>query len=147
MRKWISFGCSIVVALLAALPASAQQAAVPLGSSDAPYGFYRYLPDGYDSNSSDEWPVVVFLHGLGQIGNGTDQLHRVLALGVPQNINNGADYPFIAISPQSPGEWNVTSIDAMIEFVKSNYRVDKGPRDLLYGVPPFDPIAVLRQGS
>src|SRR5215213_2044557 len=123
MKKWISFGCSALVALLASLPASAQQTAVPLGSSDAPYGFYKYLPDGYGT-SSGEWPVVVFLHGLGQTGNGTTQLSRVLELGVPQNINNGAEYPFIVISPQSPGEWNVTNIDAMIEFVKSNYRVD-----------------------
>jgi poly(3-hydroxybutyrate) depolymerase len=123
MKKWICSGFLLLAALAAALPAGAQQTAVPLGSSAAPYGYYEYLPGGYTGGSA-EWPVVVFLHGLGEIGNGTTQLSRVLAHGVPYNINNGANYPFIAISPQSPGEWNVASLDAMIEFVKGTYRVD-----------------------
>src|SRR5262245_17892942 len=122
MRKWISFGCSLLAALLAPLSASAQQAAKTLGTTGAPYGYYEYLPDGY--SGQDEWPVVVFLHGAGETGNGTTQLSRVLALGVPKNIEDGEDYPFLAISPQSPGEWDAANIDAMIEFVKSNYRVD-----------------------
>ena len=126
MKRWIWFGCFLLAALLAPLPALAQQTAVPLGNSvpsGAPYGYYEYLPDGY-SSTSGEWPVVVFLHGLGETGNGTTQLSRVLALGLPKSIDQSEDYPFLVISPQSPGEWNVGDLDAMIEYVKSNYRVD-----------------------
>ena len=124
MKKWLSFGCSIFVSLLAWIPVSAQQTGIPLGSSDAPYGYYEYLPEEYDGDTGPEWPVVVFLHGLGETGNGTTQLSRVLALGVPQYIDNAEEYPFLVISPQSPGDWNVVDLDAMIEFVKSNYRID-----------------------
>jgi hypothetical protein len=38
--------------------------------------YFLYLPSGYEENSSKEWPVLVFLHGDGQRGNGcaNDQL-------------------------------------------------------------------------
>jgi poly(3-hydroxybutyrate) depolymerase len=125
MRKWLRFGCSLLAtAILTPLSASAGQAAVPLGTSAAPYGYYEYLPAGY-SSGTDEKAVVIFLHGAGQTGDGSSgQLPSVLALGVPRNIEDGAQYPFIAISPQTANEWNVTEIDAMVEFVKGHYRVD-----------------------
>jgi len=134
MTKWIGFGFAILWAALLPPLASAQQNAIPLGTSAAPYGYYEYLPDGYDSDPDLEWPVVVFLHGLGPRGDGSAaQLPRVLSEGLPQNIQNGVDFPFLVISPQSPeltpGQvpqlwWDVGALDAMIEFVKINYRVD-----------------------
>ena len=32
-------------------------------------GFYEYLPQGYSSGSSS-YPLLVFLHGVGELGNG-----------------------------------------------------------------------------
>lgn len=110
-----------------ALPwaSAAQQTAVPLGTTTAPYGFYQYLPLGYDSGSPDEWPVVIFLHGAGETGDGTSQLSDVLIHGIPRNIRNGINYPFVAISPQSPGQWSVSNLDALVQYIKNNYQVDK----------------------
>jgi poly(3-hydroxybutyrate) depolymerase len=121
----IGRGCFLLAVFLVPLSASAQHTDVfPLGDSDAPYGYYEYVPDDYHSGT-DEKAVVIFLHGAGEVGNGTTQLDRVLALGVPKNIEEGEDYDFIAISPQTTSsQWNLAELDAMIEYVKSHYRVD-----------------------
>jgi predicted peptidase len=39
-----------------------------LGETDAPYGFYIYIPAGYEQ-SSIRYPLLVFLHGDGEQGN------------------------------------------------------------------------------
>lgn len=123
---------SVVLAFLAAaslpLSISAQQTAVPLGSSAAPYGYYEYLPLGYDDASTEEWPVVIFLHGSDERGNGTTELSEVLVNGLPKNVNSGTQYPFLLISPQSPstsGSWSVSNLDTLVQFIKSNYHVDE----------------------
>ncbi|HVR95734.1 MAG TPA: Ig-like domain-containing protein [Thermoanaerobaculia bacterium] len=128
MNRRLSVLLVFLVAASLPLSISAQQTAVPLGSSAAPYGYYEYLPLGYDDASTDEWPVVIFLHGSGERGNGTSELSKVLAQGLPQNVNSGTQYPFLLVSPQSPstvGSWNVSNLDTMVQFIKSNYHVDE----------------------
>src|SRR5215203_68833 len=135
MRKWISFGLALLWAASLPLSASTRQTAFPLGTTEAPYGYYEYLPGGYGSDPDQEWPVVVFLHGLGVRGDGSaGQLPRVLTEALPKNIEDGAQYSFLVISPQSPelipGQfqqqlwWDVGVLDAMIEYVKLHYPVD-----------------------
>ncbi|MFC1817349.1 dienelactone hydrolase family protein [Thermodesulfobacteriota bacterium] len=41
-----------------------------LGETDAPYGFYIYIPAGYEQ-SSVRYPLLVFHHGDGEQGNST----------------------------------------------------------------------------
>jgi predicted peptidase len=38
-----------------------------LGGTDAPYGFYIYLPAGYEQTAAT-YPMLVFLHGDGEPG-------------------------------------------------------------------------------
>ena len=128
--RWAGFVAAVLLAFFG-LSAHAQQTARPLGSTTAPYGFYEYLPFGYDSaDLAKRWPVVIFLHGQNELGNGTYELAKVLNAGVPYNIHHGTHYPFIAISPQSPPNWwQSGTIDQMVEYVKANYRIDE---DRLY---------------
>src|SRR5688500_4750488 len=47
------------------------------------YGYFEYLPEAYDE--SEDWPVLIFLSGIGEFGNGT----------LPQPANacpNGPNY-------------------------------------------------------
>jgi|GEM_PF-2654646 len=126
--------CSMI-SMLDILPVSAEAGkltARPLGTTDAPFGFYEYLPEGYDADQTKTWPVVIFLHGLGERGNGTTELSDILKHGLPKEINKGKQFPFIAIAPQlskaSDLHWYhsnvVPVIDEMVEYVKDNYRVD-----------------------
>lgn len=124
MNRRLGLALAFLAAVVLPFSAAAQQTAVPLGTTTAPYGFYEYLPFGYDDASTEDWPVVIFLHGLGQTGNGTSELSKVLVHGIPKNINNGTRYPFIAISPQSPGQWSVSNLDALVQYVKNSYQVD-----------------------
>ena len=36
--------------------------------------YYVYLPKGYYSEQDKKWPVILFLHGDGERGNGLDEL-------------------------------------------------------------------------
>src|SRR5882762_1653299 len=54
-------------------------------------GFYEYLPAGYGTPGKT-FPLMVFLHGSGEVGNGGSDLPKVLANGPPKLINGG-DFP------------------------------------------------------
>ena len=43
--------------------------------------YFVYLPKGYNSNLDKKWPLLMFLHGNGERGNGQDELDFVLMQG------------------------------------------------------------------
>src|SRR5215212_1388764 len=75
-------------------------------------GYYEYLPQGYNTNTWQNYPVIVFVHGVGETGNGTTDLPNILNCwtALPRVIANGAfpasfnvagqNFSFIVISPQ-----------------------------------------------
>jgi Phospholipase/Carboxylesterase/Secretion system C-terminal sorting domain len=96
-------------------------------------GFYEYLPAGYNTGSQT-YPLMIFVHGDGELGNGGSDLPKVLVNGPPKLINNGQfpssftvngnTYSFIVISPQFM-EWpDATHVDAVINYAIAHYRVD-----------------------
>jgi predicted peptidase len=90
-------------------------------------GFYEYLPPGYTPGGT-KFPLIVFIHGLGESGNGSPaELPRVLLNGPPKLAAAGvygSNYKFIIISPQF-GSWpTYTDVDGVIEYAKSHYAVD-----------------------
>lgn len=111
-------------------PSSTRLTARPLGSTDATVGFYEYLPPGYSEDVA--WPLLVFNHGVGENGNGTDELGRVLATGIPDLIENDLwpnDRPFVVLMPQhlgTPGNGCTTSaeIEGMLAHGLENYAID-----------------------
>jgi pimeloyl-ACP methyl ester carboxylesterase len=78
----------------------------PLGESDAPLAYYEYIPPTYGDGGPS--PLLVFLHGLLESGDGTEaQLKRLLDDGgsIPYLINSDkwpADRPFLVLAPQHP---------------------------------------------
>jgi hypothetical protein len=63
--------------------------------------YFVYLPAGYESRT--DWPVILFLHGNGERGNGKDELDYVLKHGpLFEAWSQKKDLPFIIISPQLP---------------------------------------------
>lgn len=98
--------------------------------------YYEYLPQGYSPNiSSQKYPLMIFVHGIGEEGDGSpSQLKRVLRHGPPKLINkggfpnsfvvNGQTFRVIILSPQFidwPGD---TDIDNIINYAIQNYNVD-----------------------
>ena len=102
-----------------------------LGETEAPYGFYIYLPGGYDQ-STVEYPLLVFLHGDGEQGNSSEDpevIELVLIHGPPYLIHNGRwnpTYPMIVASPQCHyDKWQADGIEEFIRYIAKNYRVNQ----------------------
>lgn len=118
--------------LFAASPLYAQQTFKT--TSQSVIGFLQYLPKDYASNSN-KYPVVIFLHGLGERGaNSTNpatlesSISLVAKLGPPKHVKYGAQFPFILISPQlknNYGGWPSWYILEVIDYVKNTLRIDE----------------------
>ncbi len=97
-------------------------------------GFLEYLPPNYNSNS-DKYPIVIFLHGLGERGpNSTDPSvvaggsGLISKHGPPKHVKNGENFPFILISPQlknNYGNWPAAYVMEVIDYVKTYLRIDE----------------------
>jgi predicted peptidase len=114
------------------------------GETDAPLGYYEYLPPDYEDEGAS--PLLVFLHGFGGNGDGSEaELSLALETGIPAMIEAGQwslDLPFVVLSPQHdtpvdpetvPEEeffqvecdWE-PEVAAFIDFALSTYEVDAG---------------------
>jgi predicted esterase len=109
------------------------------------HGFYTSLPASY-STGTKKYPLLIFLHGQGEVGNGSaSALPAVLRNGPPMQINqqvnnnvnanfpdpvtvNGQSFEFIVVAPQlNTWPWNTyeqVAVNDMISYAIRNYRVD-----------------------
>ncbi|MET0465146.1 MAG: carbohydrate-binding protein [Chitinophagaceae bacterium] len=96
-------------------------------------GYYEYLPQGY-SGSTATFPLILFIHGLGDQGDGSSQLSRVLRNGVAKRIHeggfpssftvNGVTSRFVVITPQFNRWPRTTDVDEVLNYIVSHYRID-----------------------
>lgn len=110
---------------------SAQQTAKVTASG---IGYLEYLPQGYHSNSNN-YPVVISLHGIREKGSRSTDRNRVLAdlgkvdnVGLPKYVRHGERYPFILISPQlksNYGTWPGSYVMQVLNHVKKYLRIDE----------------------
>ena len=106
----------------------------PADSASNDVGLLSYLPPSYGEDDGVEWPLLVFLHGSGEYGDGSEaQLPRVLINGIPSMIAAGewpAELPFIVLMPQySFAEANGPcalndEVESVIEWADRTYRID-----------------------
>lgn len=65
--------------------------------------FLLYLPAGYDADQDRRWPVLFFLHGGGERGDGKQDLDYVLVHGpLTEAWIRHRELPFVIVSPQLP---------------------------------------------
>ena len=63
--------------------------------------YFLYLPNGYEEDSSKKWPILIYLHGDGERGNGKEDLDFVMGYGpLYEAWVQKKDLPFIVIAPQ-----------------------------------------------
>jgi predicted peptidase len=93
---------------------------------------YVYLPVGYEAELERRWPVILFLHGDGERGNGKDELDWVAAHGpLYEAWVQKRDLPFVMIVPQLP----MFGRDETVDYI-ANRDPSQIPRRLADGVPP-----------
>jgi predicted peptidase len=96
-------------------------------------GYYEALPARYDSTTR-KYPMIIYFHGSGQIGNGASELARVLNAGLarvlaekrfpPSFSVNKQNFSFIVIMPQFTSPPNNGTVKSFIDYIKANYRHD-----------------------
>lgn len=96
-------------------------------------GYYAATPALYDSTDK-KYPLLVFLHGVSELGNGTTDLPQVLYNGVPRLLNqkkfpptftvSNARFSFIVISPQFKAWPKSSDVNALLNHIIEKYRID-----------------------
>ena len=96
-------------------------------------GYVQALPYRYDSTTK-RYPLLVFLHGIGELGNGVDNLMNVAGVGTPLLIKNkqfpanfsvnGKNFSFIVITPQFKAWPSAKDVNDMINYAINKYRID-----------------------
>jgi predicted peptidase len=96
-------------------------------------GFLYALPARYDSTTK-KYPLLLFIHGIGELGNGTSQLSNAAAVGTPSVIKwgefpanfsvGGKNYSFIVVTPQFKAWPSAKDVNDMIDYAVKNYRID-----------------------
>lgn len=97
-------------------------------------GYLEYLPQDYSQNTN-KYPIVVFLHGIGEKGTtSTDpatllsSVGKVANVGLPKYIKYGSQYPFIMVSPQlksSYASWPANYVMEVLNYARKYLRVDE----------------------
>ncbi len=87
--------------------------------------YLLHLPADYDPDG-DGHPLILFLHGAGERG---DDVQKVKVHGIPKIAEAQDDFPFIAVSPQCPGQswWTgeVEALEALLADVIDTHNVDE----------------------
>ncbi|HTE08602.1 MAG TPA: T9SS type A sorting domain-containing protein [Flavitalea sp.] len=129
--------CLTVLLLAGFLPSFSQQIQKHLTiSTGESIGFLEYKPRDYANKTDTKYPIIIFLHGIGERGNGTTDLAKVACCGIPRIISwghnmtfnwNGKSETFLVLSPQCPskyGMWPEVLVDDLIKYAKENLRID-----------------------
>ncbi|HWL95430.1 MAG TPA: dienelactone hydrolase family protein [Phycisphaerae bacterium] len=90
-----------------------------------------YLPPQYEDNADHKWPVILCLHGSGEIGT---ENRAQTGVGLPRHILRNIDeFPFIVVMPQARSMWfrgaNGAAAFSALEATLREYRTD---RDRVY---------------
>ncbi|HVG12129.1 MAG TPA: hypothetical protein VM843_03950, partial [Flavisolibacter sp.] len=101
-------------------------------------GYYEYLPEGYDPNGTTTYPVIFYLTGIGEMGNGNTELYKVLQNEIPKLIKlgtfptsftvNGRTSKFIIITPQfttTSGRPNAVNVNEVIDYILPRYKINR----------------------
>ncbi len=132
---------SLLLLILVSYFASAQTFTALRDSNmiNASNGYYEYLPQGYNPAASTVYPLIIFLHGQEDLGNGDTDLDLLLTKALPKVIDDqlfptsftvgGQTHRFIILCPQfindgvdqpSPEE-----VDEIIDFAIDKYKINQ----------------------
>lgn len=106
------------------------QTAVYLNSK-IDYGYFVYTPSGYNT-TQDNYPLLIFLHGLGEVGNSMTnpgELNKLLVHGPPELISKNEwtpSYPMIVVSPQTTvNVFDPAKVNSFITYIVNHYHINK----------------------
>jgi predicted peptidase len=94
-------------------------------SDKAGLRYLLYLPSEYRDKVNKKWPLILYLHGVGERGNKLNELKKH---GIPKIVENHNDFPFMTISPQCPIDtlWfdHYVGLKVLLDELIGSYNVD-----------------------
>lgn len=85
-----------------------------------------YFPKDYEDTRGEKYPLLLFLHGMGESGEYLDDLYRT---GLPKMLKEGKEIPMITIMPQCPtgSFWTEEfhALKALVDHITSTLPIDK----------------------
>jgi hypothetical protein len=97
-------------------------------------GFWLYKPIGYDT-ATKNFPLIIFIHGAGQYGNGTSNIYSIVQTGLPMYLyyNNfpatftvsGKTFSFLILCPQFTSQPGDADVDSLITYAIGTLKVDQ----------------------
>lgn len=100
----------------------------PKNGTENVLGYTVFLPDNYSKDVA--YPLILFLHGAGERGNGADELDKASDAGLSKYLKQGIkNVNAIVLCPQCPKDrvWNQLIFDthALLMRVAAEYGADK----------------------
>jgi predicted peptidase len=96
-------------------------------------GYYESLPAHYQVTTKT-YPLIIFLHGAGQQGDGVKDLPLLLNDGIAKSIQqkifppnfyvNGSNFSFVVLSPQLRALPPNDMVISFLNYAMAHYRVD-----------------------
>ncbi len=87
--------------------------------------YWLYAPRDYGRDAATRWPLILFLHGMGERGN---DLALIKKHGIPKIVEQHPDLPYLAVSPQCPADtiWHdhIDALDTLLKDVARQNAVD-----------------------
>lgn len=87
--------------------------------------YQLFLPHDYKSKTDNDYPLILFLHGVKKRGEDISMLD---GYGLTWIAESKQDFPFIVVTPQCPSDSNWAleyhSIIALVNEIITNYRID-----------------------
>ncbi|MEX2309960.1 MAG: prolyl oligopeptidase family serine peptidase [Pirellulales bacterium] len=93
--------------------------------------YMLFIPEQYKADGKP-WPLMLFLHGLGECGN--NELEFVKIHGPPKIVESRPDFPFVVVTPQLPPPkggmkdvpkaWRPEPLIRLVDHVMENLNVD-----------------------
>jgi len=90
-------------------------------------GYYVYIPERYALHPEHPAPLLIFLHGIGERGDGGAQLTKLSKHGPFRPIADGRELPMVMIAPQLPAslrQWPVELVDEVIAAARAGFPID-----------------------
>jgi predicted peptidase len=88
-----------------------------------PCQYLLFLPKDYAARKAERWPLLLFLHGVGERGT---NVWRTDIHGPSKYIAAHPDFPFIVVTPLCPSNqvWSAETLAGLLDEAVKKYRVD-----------------------
>jgi predicted peptidase len=94
--------------------------------------YLLFVPQDYREDET-AWPLLLFLHGYGECGDGGDELVRAKIHGPAKRVDSQPDFPFVLVTPQCPKPersevvfgWKPDQLIKLIDHLVGELNVDR----------------------